>query len=209
MKNFRKISKILEAKEYVVPKKPIQGNSINIFDIDDSLVVTSSKIKVYNPSTGKEHSLTPEEYNNYEAKPNDKLDFSDFDNMEILKNGKIIEWVLNILKKTMSKGKAVGIITARSAGKEKLGDFFKSLGIKIHPDLIFSVNDPSAHYTGNNAERKQQAFEELIEMGYKDFKFFDDDIKNLKYAKKLEDKYTDIKMTIRHIQPKWRPSSQK
>lgn len=203
---FRKLSGILEAKEYKVPKKPIPGDSINIFDIDDTLVVTSAKIKVFDPSTGEEHSLTPEEYNEYEEMPHHKLDFSDFDDMELLKEGQLIDWVVNILRKTMAKGKAVGIITARSAGKEKLSEFLQHHGIKIHKDLIFSVNDPRLHYEGNNAERKQTAFEELITMGYNKFKFFDDDLKNLQYAKRLESKYPGIKMITRHIQPKWRPS---
>lgn len=190
-------------------KKPIPGDSINIFDIDDTLVVTNAKIKVFDPSTGESHEMTPAEYNEYEQLPHHKLDFTDFDDMEILKDGQLIDWVVDILRKTMKKGKAVGIITARSAGRKLLGDFFEHHGIRIHPDLIFSVNDPELAgkvYSGNNAERKQTAFEMLIDMGYKNFKFFDDDFKNLEYAKDLEKKYKDIKMTLRHIQPKWRPS---
>jgi hypothetical protein len=196
MIKFKKYSQLNEAK------KPIPGDAINIFDIDDTLIYTAAKIRVYDPSSGKEYSMSPAEYNEYEQQPHHELDFTDFDDIEMLKNGQLIDWVVNILKKTMSKGKAVGIITARSAGKKALGDFFKHLGIKIHPDLIFSVNDPSEHYTGNNAERKQMAFEELIDMGYNTFRFFDDDLKNLQYAKELEKKH-NIKMTLHHIQPKW------
>ena len=202
MIKFTKYSHLNEAKKI---KKPIPGDAINIFDLDDTLVLTKAKIRVFDPTTGAQHELTPAEYNEYEHLPHHELDFTDFDDMEMLKDGQLIEWVVNILKKTMAKGKAVGIISARSAGKKLLSDFFKHHGIKIHPDLIFSVNDPSTHYVGNNAERKQMAFEELIEMGYKKFKFFDDDFKNLEYAKNLEKKY-DIKMTNRHIQPKWRPN---
>lgn len=186
-------------------KKPIPGDSINVFDIDDSLVVTSAKIKVINSDTGEEFSLTPAEFNEYEKKPSHKLDFSDFDDMEILKNGQLIEWVVDILRKTMKKGKAVGIITARSAGSKALREFFLHHKIDIHPELIFSVNDPEESFTGDVAERKKQAFKRLIDMGYSKFKFFDDDLKNLQYAKDLEKEYP-IKMGVRHILPKWRPS---
>jgi hypothetical protein len=201
MINFRKYSRLHEAKKV---KKPIPGDAINIFDIDDTLVVTAAKIRVYDPTSGEEHAMTPSEYNEYEHMPHHELDFTDFDDMQILKDGQLIEWVMNILKKTMAKGKAVGIITARSAGKKALSEFFKHHGIKIHPDLIFSVNDPSTHYKGDNAERKQTAFEELIAMGYKKFRFFDDDFKNLQYAKELESKHREVKMTLHHIQPKWK-----
>ena len=90
-----------------------KGKDITVFDVDDTLVVTKSKIKVFNPKTGYEIELTPQEFNTFKTKPHDKFDFSDFRDLEILKGGKIIEWVFNILKRTIAKGKAVGIITAR------------------------------------------------------------------------------------------------
>ena len=48
------------------------------------------------------------------------------------------------------------------------------------------------------AKRKQQAFVEFINMGFKNFKFFDDDPENLKLAKELEKEY-DIKMFTRQV----------
>lgn len=185
-------------------KKPIPGDSINIFDIDDTLIITKAKIKVYDPITKNEYSLTPAEYNDYQRMPHHKLDFSDFDDVEILKNGQLIEWVVDILRKTMAKGKAVGVVTARSANTKVLKEFFNHHNIRIHSDLIIPVNEPGAPYSGNNAERKQQAFEDLIEMGYRKFKFFDDDMNNLKMVKGLEQTH-DVKIDVRHIQPKWTP----
>ena len=38
-------------------------NAITIFDVDDTLVVTRSKIKVHNPKTGFSTELTPQEFN--------------------------------------------------------------------------------------------------------------------------------------------------
>lgn len=173
------------------------GDSITIFDVDDTLVLTSAKIKVHDPFTGKNYEMTPKEYNEYERDPDHILDFSDFTNPDVLKAGRIIDWVMNVLKKTMAVERAVGIITARDS-KELILDFLNHHDVRINPDFIFAVNSPGEGYEGSNAERKQQAFEKLIDMGFRNFKFFDDDAENLRLAKELEKKY-DIKMLTRQV----------
>ena len=87
-----------------------KGKDITVFDVDDTLVVTKSKIKVFNPKTGYEIELTPQEFNTFKTKAYDKFDFSDFRDLEILKGGKIIEWVFNILKRTIAKGKPIQFV---------------------------------------------------------------------------------------------------
>jgi len=177
---------------------------MSVFDVDDTLVVTAAKIKVFDPHNGEEYSLTPAEFNDYEKKAHHKLDFSEFDDGELLLNGKPIEWVLNILKNTINKEKAVGIITARG-DKQIVIDFLKKHGVKINPDFVFAVNDPKSKYKGNNAERKKQAFKDLIDMGYTKFRFFDDNLDNLAYAKQLEDEHPEVEIETKHIQDKWIP----
>jgi hypothetical protein len=173
------------------------GDSITIFDVDDTLTVTDAKIKVKDPETGKRFELTPKEFNEYRQDPNHIVDFSDFKNPDILKAGKIIDWVMNVLKKTMQVERAVGIITARDS-KDLIIDFLLHNGVDINPDFIFAINDPQFNFTGSVAERKQQAFIEFINMGFRNFKFFDDDPENLKLAKQLENKY-DIKMQAKQV----------
>lgn len=194
--------KLKSYREFVNEKW--SGDQMSIFDIDDTLVVTAAKIKVYDLQDNNEYSLTPSEYNNYERKAHHHVDFSQFDDRDLLLNGQPIEWVLNILKKTMNKEKAVGIITARQ-DKQIIIDFLKKHGVKINPDFVFAVNDPKTKYKGSNAERKKQAFKDLIEMGFKNFKFFDDNIDNLEYAKQLEQEYDDVKVETKHIIDKWIP----
>jgi DNA polymerase II large subunit len=41
-------------------------------------------------------------------------------------------------------------------------------------------------------------------MGFKDFRFFDDNLDNLEYAKQLEDEY-DVRVETKHIIDKWIP----
>lgn len=186
---------LLKYSQFITEKW--SGNSITIFDIDDTLVLTNSKIRVHDPETGKTYELTPKEFNEYQKDPNHVLDFSDFRNPDILKAGKVIDWVMNILQKTLQIERAVGIITARD-NKDLVIDFLLHNGVDINPDFIFAVNDPRSNFTGSIAERKQQAFVEFIDMGFKNFKFFDDDSENLKLAKQLEKQY-DITMQAKLV----------
>ena len=179
------------------------GDHITIFDIDDTIITTNAKIKVHDPKTGKNYEMSPKEFNEYRSDPHHVLDFSDFKNPDILKAGQIIDWVMNILQKTLQVERAVGVITARDS-KDLIIDFLKHNGVDINPDFIFAVNDPDSGFTGSIAKRKQQAFERFIDMGFKKFKFFDDDIENLKLAKELEAKYP-IKMTTKQVKAQFKP----
>ncbi len=136
-------------------------NQMNIFDVDDTLTVTKSAIKVTDHKTGKIISLTPQEFNEYEKEAHHELDFADFEDPEILRAGKIIDWVFKILKDTLKKSKAVGIITARGDAK-LIYDFLLENGVNINPDFIYAVNDPALGLTGSVAEKKKQALKRLI-----------------------------------------------
>lgn len=182
----------------------MNNKDITIFDVDDTLVVTKSKIKVHNPKTGFSTELTPQEFNTFQQRPNDKMDFSDFQNPNILKGGMIIEWVFNILKRTIAKGKPVGIITARDSA-DLIYDFLSHHGININPDYIFAINDPKLGFTGSTAQKKKEAFMKFVQMGFRNFKFFDDDKENVNIAKKLARENKDIKMDATLIKQKWIP----
>jgi cytidyltransferase-like protein len=181
----------------------IKGNTIAIFDLDDTLVVTNAMIEVIDSWTNEKFYLRPKDFNEYERQSHHNIDFSQFDDPDILKAGKIVEWTLDIMKEVYENEGAVGIITARGDSK-LVREFMLSHGVDIHPDLIFAVNEPDSPFTGNNAERKQQAFKKLIEKGYSRFIFFDDDINNLKHAKLLEKQYP-VKIKTEHIKPEQLP----
>lgn len=181
------------------------GKNITIFDVDDTLIVTKSKIKVFNPKTGYEIDLTPQEFNTFKTKPHDKFDFNDFRDLEILKAGKIIDWVFDILKRTISKGTAVGIITARDDSK-LIYDFLLHNGVDVNPDFIFAINDPNLGFTGSTAQKKKEGFMKFVQMGFRNFKFFDDDRENIKIANSLNKELPDIKMNATLIKQKWIPN---
>lgn len=182
------------------PGKPYHGSKILVFDLDDTLVISSAKIKVCNKKTGECYSLTPEEFNTYEKGEHEELDFDEFKSLEIMKAGKMIDYYLKIFKEAYKSKLAVGIVTARDDRKMIHKWLREHVGYRIDYELIFAVNDPIHKFKGNISDRKKAAFKELIEMGYNDMQFYDDDDANLKLVKSLEDEYDGINIsTIKAI----------
>jgi hypothetical protein len=186
---------LLKFSQFITEKW--SGDNITIFDVDDTLTVTAAKIRVHDPKSGKYFEITPKEFNEYQKDPEHVLDFTDFKNPDILKAGRIITWVMSILRNTMATERAVGIITARD-DKNLIINFLSHHDIDINPNFIFAINDPKADFTGSIAERKKQAFKRLIDMGFRNFRFFDDDAENLRLAKELEKEYS-IKMYTKQV----------
>ena len=186
---------IKEYIEFLNEKKPYHDSKIVVFDLDDTLVITDAKIKVYDKDTGDSYSLTPEEFNDYEQQPQHEVDFDDFKSLEIMKAGKLIEYYLKIFKEAYKLKIAVGIVTARD-DREMIYKWLKEhIGFRIDKDLIFAVNDSVHGYKGSVSERKKLAFRELIDMGYRDIQFYDDDTANLVLVKSLENEYEAISIS--------------
>jgi FMN phosphatase YigB (HAD superfamily) len=182
------------------PGKPYHGSKILVFDLDDTLVISSAKIKVCNKKTGECYSLTPEEFNTYEKGEHEELNFDEFKSLEIMKAGKLIGYYLKIFKEAYRSGIAVGIVTARDDRNMIWTWLREHVGYRIDKDLIFAVNDPIHKYKGNISDRKKAAFKDLIEMGYSDMQFYDDDDANLKLVKSLENEFDGINIsTIKAI----------
>jgi len=196
-------SYIIEAKHYHF-LDPNKRNEIYVFDVDETLVITASKIKILDTETGERFELTPQEFNSYISKPSHTHDYSDFLSLELLKAGKLIDWVVDILRKTLAKKKAVGIITARG-NQQLIKDFLLHHGININKDFIFATTDPTQGFSGTVPEQKTQAFKRLIDLGFNDFKFFDDSKDNIDFANKLAKENPNIKMDAKHIKQQWIP----
>lgn len=190
------MSKLKTYTQFVNEKvRPFSATSISIFDLDDTIVITDAKIKVCNIVTGDCHELTPEEFNEYEKHPDHQLDFDDFKSLEIMKAGKLIHYYLKILADAYKVKRAVGIVTARD-DREMIYKWMKEhVGFHITRDLIYAVNDPIHGFTGSVAQKKQQAFREIIEMGYNKIQFFDDDQSNLNLVNDLKKEYPQIELS--------------
>jgi len=167
----------------------IKGTRIGrlaVFDLDDTLIISSAKIQVLNNKGKIIKLLTPSEFNFFKLNPKKHtLSFTEFESADILRDAEFITQVLEKLKDFYQKGVHVCILTARSKSI-MIRSFFLENGIDIHPDLVIAVNDPSYTFSGSIAQRKKEALHMLIKEGYNDFIFFDDNQENLDHAKELE-----------------------
>lgn len=181
----------------ITESKPYHGSKIIVFDLDDTLVITSARIHVTDPKSNKTYTLTPEEYNAYQAQANDQLDFSEFRSLDILKAGKLIDYYLKILQEAYRRGIPVSIVTARD-NRDLIYQWFKEhIGYPIARTLIYAVTDPVHDFHGTIADRKKMAFRELIDRGYTDFQFYDDDPENLRLVKSIEAEFPNVRIAAR------------
>lgn len=167
--------------------KEIKKEKLVIFDLDDTLIRSNAKIKIISKKTGRVLSeLTPSEFNFYSSRNrNHSLNFDDFESEKILRESRFIRRIFNRFKKYYSEGIPVSIVTARSSS-DLVRDFMLENGIDVHPDLVIAINDPKFGYSGSISERKQKAIIGLIDDGYTDLIFFDDNQENLSLAKEIE-----------------------
>lgn len=162
------------------------SSTLAVFDLDDTLILSTAKIQVLDSKTHKViKTLSPAEFNFFKPSKKHTLSFSEFEDFEILKQSTFISHVLEDLKNFYKSGTHVAIVTARS-NSAMVRDFFLHNDIDIHPELVIAVNDPKHNFKGSIAERKKEALHRLVEHGYKNFIFFDDNDDNLKLAKEVE-----------------------
>jgi len=163
----------------------ILEKKLRVFDFDDTLVKSNSKIYVTNK--GKKKTLSTGEYAVYKKKPGDELDFSDFSKIIEPKQIKAMFRVFKNIYKA-SGNRRLTILTARGAYKP-VRQFFKDIGYDVYVVALSS----------SNPKDKSDWIEKQIKDGYDDVLFFDDSRKNIEAVKKLEKKYSDIKMITRLV----------
>jgi FMN phosphatase YigB (HAD superfamily) len=172
-----------------------KSDKIILFDLDDTIINTTAEITLY--KNGKfERSMPNAEFNDCVLKPGESFGFEQFANSEILYNETFTPY-WNTLKREYRKGTHIGILTARSDSK-MIKRFFLSRGINIKDELVIAVNDPLLGLSGSIQDRKTEAISILANAGYNTFIFFDDNLPNLKSAKKLETKL-NIKVHTVHV----------
>ena len=157
------------ARDLNTPKK-----GISIFDFDDTLATSKSKVIVEMPD-GSTTELTPAEF----AKQHGKLeqqgasfDFSQFNEVIDGKPGPLVAK----LKKAIDKfgNKDVFVLTARpQASAQAIYDFLKGIGLEVPLQNITGLEDGTPQAKANWVIGKAGE-------GYNDFYFTDDVYKNVK-----------------------------
>ena len=176
-------------KTYIrqIIKETLQAEKkLRVFDLDDTLVITKSKVHVTKAS-GEVIHLTPAEYAVYEKEPGDEFDYSDF---EGLVDPKAIRWTTKILKSVINKhGTDAAVILTARASEEPAREFFRINNIPEIPIVALGNSDP---------EMKAQWIKYVAKkFGYKEIEFFDDSKKNIAAVQRL--KVPGVKIIARLI----------
>jgi hypothetical protein len=165
-----------------------------IFDIDDTLVHTQTKVHVIKDGQVV-RSLNSHEFTHYKLKDGEQFDFGDFTNAkEFFENAKPIIPMMNQLKRDISTGNKVVMVTARSDfdDKELFLDTFRKYGV--------DMNKVHVYRAGNNKdkikidEKKKIIIRKLLDQGnYRKAIMYDDSIPNLDSFVTLKKEYPDTK----------------
>lgn len=177
-----------------------QPNKLVIFDIDDTLVHTQTKVHVV--QNGKiTKSLNSHEFTHYKLQPGEEFDFGDFRNAhDFFTNAKPIIPMINQLKQDINTGNKVVMVTARADfnDRELFLDTFRKYGIdmsKVH-----------VHRAGNlvgkisTEEKKKIIIRDLLSKGsYNKAIMYDDSIPNLHAFVDLKQEYPHTKFYAWHV----------
>ena len=171
---------MIRLKDLILEKK------LRVFDFDDTLVKSNSK--VFLVRNGKRKEMTPGEFAIYKKKPGDEFDFSEFDRVIEPKQIKAMFKVFKNIYKA-SGSRRLTILTARAAYKP-VRKFLKDVGFT--DVYVVALGDA-------NPQKKADWIESQIKKGYDDILFLDDSPKNVSAVKKLKQKYPKIKMDARVV----------
>lgn len=189
----------MRAKEFNQVKK-----SLIIFDIDDTLLHTTAKIKVV--SQGQVvRTLTNQEFNNYELRPGEEFDFGEFRNAEKFnQESKPIGPMINKLKTILDNSPTSKVIflTARADFDDK------NLFLKTFNDLGIDMSRVHVHRAGNlpgdeiPAEKKAVWVRRYADTGlYDHIRLYDDSRSNLSVFNSLKKEYPNIDFRAYYVGP--------
>jgi len=170
----------------------INESKLRVFDFDDTLVKTASKVKVTYPD-GTTEDLSSEEYAKQGEALQNKYDFSEFKKVI---SPQEIEKVTNILRNVVNAdpgGREIVILSARQpAAEAAIKKYLEEIGIDTSKIDIVLVGD--AHPLA-----KSDWIENKIKEGANDILFLDDAGKNVQAVLDLKKEYPHVKIDARQV----------
>jgi hypothetical protein len=176
-------------KKYIV--EATQVRKLRVFDMDDTLLTTSSMVVVRDKSGKEIKKITPAEYAVYEKQPNEVMDYSEF---KTLKDPTPIDTAMRSFKRIYNSGlgehRKLAILTARASdAKQEIKLFLQKMGLDPSKIEVVTVGD-------SNPTKKKEWIEQQIKSGYNDIAFFDDSGKNRQAANELQHEYPEINLFV-------------
>ena len=190
-----------QLREY---KETPRKKSLVIFDIDDTLLHTTAKIRVV--SRGRVvHELTNQQFNHYKLQPDEEFDFGEFRNAEKFNSeSEPIKPMVRKLKTILinSPNSDVIMLTARADFDDK------ELFLKTFRDLGIDMSRVHVHRAGNlpgdaiPAEKKAVWVRKYLNTDrYDHVRLYDDSVTNLTVFKELRQEYPGVDFRAIYVGP--------
>lgn len=185
-------------KKYLFEEEQQEVKKLRVFDLDDTLIKTSGKVKLTLP-TGQFRYLDPAEYAVYEPKDGEYYGEDAYEQFRSLVDPRMIKYTTSIFKSVYNAGlgeqRKLAILTARGpAVKQSLEDWLTK-AVKINPRDIEIIT------LGNSDPLKKREWieQQIMDGAYNDIEFFDDSEKNVRAVMSLKDDYPHIKLRSRRV----------
>jgi hypothetical protein len=138
------------------------GKKLVVFDIDDTLVYTQTKIHVVKDGRIIV-SLNSHDFTHYKLQPGEEFDFGDFRNAkEFFDNSKPNIPMMNQLKRDINTGNKVVMVTARADfdDRDLFLDTFRKFGIDMSKVHVYRAGNSKQ---GTTEERKKAIIKNLLD----------------------------------------------
>jgi FMN phosphatase YigB (HAD superfamily) len=177
----------------------ISPKKLVVFDIDDTLVHTQTKVHVVKDGEIV-NSLNSHDFTHYRLKPGEEFDFGDFRNArEFFEKSKPIIPMMNQLKRDIATGNKVVMVTARADfdDKELFLDTFRKFGIDMGKVHVYRAGNSKE---GSTEERKKAIIKRLLDSGnFTKAIMYDDAKPNLHLFMELKKDHPQTKFYAWHV----------
>ena len=178
----------------------IQPRKLVIFDIDDTLVHTQTKVHVIKDGAVV-NNLNSHEFTHYKLQPGESFDFENFRNAhDFFHNSKPIIPMINQLKHDINTGNTVVMVTARADfdDRELFLDTFRKYGVDMSKVHVYRAGNiqgktPIEH-------KKKSIIKNLLNQDkYTKAIMYDDAKPNLDLFVSLKQEYPSTKFYAWHV----------
>ena len=177
----------------------IEPRKLVVFDIDDTLVHTQTKVHVVKDGEVID-SLNSHDFTHYRLKPGEEFDFSGFRNArEFFEKSRPIIPMMNQLKRDIATGNKVVMVTARADfdDRELFLDTFRKYGIDMSKVHVYRAGNSKE---GSTEERKKAIIKRLLDSGdYTKAIMYDDAKPNLHTFMELKRDHPRTKFYAWHV----------
>jgi FMN phosphatase YigB (HAD superfamily) len=177
-----------------------QPNKLVIFDIDDTLVHTQTKVNVIKAGQVTKE-LNSHEFTHYKLQDGEQFDFENFRNAhDFFHNSKPIIPMMNQLKQDIATGNKVVMVTARADfdDRELFLDTFRKYGVDMGKVHVYRAGNMTQKV--QTEEKKKIIIRNLLNKGsYTKAIMYDDAEPNLQSFVELKQEYPQTKFYAWHV----------